>query len=48
MNPQFDQIREQGHDQIRQILTPDQRPKFEDFSSARRKIAASAIIQNRQ
>lgn len=31
MNPQFDQIREQGRDQIRQILTPEQRPKFEDF-----------------
>jgi Spy/CpxP family protein refolding chaperone len=31
MNPQFAQIREQGHDQIRQVLTPEQRPKFEDF-----------------
>ena len=31
MNPQFAQIREQGHDQIRQILTTEQRPKFEDF-----------------
>jgi Spy/CpxP family protein refolding chaperone len=31
MNPQFAQIREQGHDQIRQILTPEQRPKFEEF-----------------
>jgi Spy/CpxP family protein refolding chaperone len=31
MNPEFEQIREQGHDQIRQILTPEQRPKFEDF-----------------
>jgi Spy/CpxP family protein refolding chaperone len=31
MSPQFDQIREQGHDQIRQILTPEQRPKFEDL-----------------
>jgi len=31
MNPQFDEIRERGHDQIRQILTPEQRPKFEDF-----------------
>jgi Spy/CpxP family protein refolding chaperone len=31
MNPEFAQIREQGHDQIRQILTPEQRPKFEDF-----------------
>jgi Spy/CpxP family protein refolding chaperone len=31
INPQLYQIREQGHDQIRQILTPVQRPKFEDF-----------------
>jgi len=31
MNPQFAEIREQGHDQIRQVLTPEQRPKFEDF-----------------
>jgi len=31
MNPQFAQIREQGHDEIRQVLTPEQRPKFEDF-----------------
>jgi hypothetical protein len=31
MNPQFEQIREQGHEQIRQVLSPDQRPKFEDF-----------------
>jgi len=31
MNPQFDQVREQGRDQIRQVLTPEQRPKFDDF-----------------
>ena len=31
INPQLSQIREEGHDQIRQILTPEQRPKFEDF-----------------
>lgn len=31
MNPEFAQIREQGRDQIRQVLTPEQRPKFEDF-----------------
>jgi Spy/CpxP family protein refolding chaperone len=31
MGPQFDQARSQGRDQIRQILTPEQRPKFEDF-----------------
>jgi Spy/CpxP family protein refolding chaperone len=31
MNPQFEEIREQGHEQIRQVLSPEQRPKFEDF-----------------
>ena len=31
MNPEFEKIREEGHDQIRQVLTPEQRPKFEDF-----------------
>ncbi len=31
MNPQFDQARAQSRDQIRQILTPEQQPKFEDF-----------------
>jgi hypothetical protein len=31
MNPEFEKIREEGHDQIRQALTPEQRPKFEDF-----------------
>ncbi len=31
MNPEFEQIREQGHEQIRQVLNPEQRPKFEDF-----------------
>jgi Spy/CpxP family protein refolding chaperone len=31
MNPEFQQIREQGRDQIRQVLTPEQRPKFEDY-----------------
>src|SRR5262245_27436364 len=29
MSPQFDQVREQGRNQIRQILTPEQLPKFE-------------------
>ena len=45
MNPEFQQIREQGHVQIRQILTPDQRPKFEDYlkrlDEERRRRAAS-------
>jgi len=31
MNPQFAEIRQEGRDQIRQILTPEQRPKFEDY-----------------
>jgi hypothetical protein len=31
MNPQFAQIREQGRDQISQVLTPEQRTKFEDY-----------------
>jgi len=29
--PQSEQIRQQGREQIRGILTPDQKPKFEDF-----------------
>src|SRR5260370_29049352 len=31
MNPQFAQIRQEGRDQMRQVLTPEQRPKFEDY-----------------
>ncbi|PYU24941.1 MAG: hypothetical protein DMG30_07095, partial [Acidobacteria bacterium] len=31
INPQLYQIREQGHYQIRQVLSPEQRPKFEEF-----------------
>jgi hypothetical protein len=31
MNPQFDEVRQQSRDHIRQILTPEQRPKFDDF-----------------
>lgn len=31
MNPQFRQIREQNRDRIRQILTTDQKPLFEEF-----------------
>ena len=30
-NPQYEQVRNQGHDRIRQILTPEQRAKFEVF-----------------
>jgi Spy/CpxP family protein refolding chaperone len=31
MGPQFDQARNEGRDRIRQALTPEQRPGFEDF-----------------
>jgi Spy/CpxP family protein refolding chaperone len=51
INPQLYQIREQGHDQIRQILTPEQRPKFEDFlrrvDEERRRRAANPNAANR-
>jgi hypothetical protein len=30
-SPQFEQVRQQGREQIRQLLTPEQQPKFEDF-----------------
>jgi Spy/CpxP family protein refolding chaperone len=29
--PQIDQARQKGREQIRAILTPEQKPKFEDF-----------------
>jgi len=29
--PQYDQVRQQARDRIRAFLTPEQRPKFEDF-----------------
>ena len=29
--PQSEQVRKQGREQIRAILTPEQRPKFEEF-----------------
>lgn len=31
MDAQFDQVRQKGRDQIRAILTPEQKPKFEEF-----------------
>jgi Spy/CpxP family protein refolding chaperone len=31
MAPQSEQVRKQGREQIRAILTPEQRPKFEEF-----------------
>ena len=30
-NPQYDRIRSQGRDHIRQVLTPEQQPKFEIY-----------------
>jgi Spy/CpxP family protein refolding chaperone len=47
MNPEFQQIREHGREQIRQVLTPEQRPKFEDYlrhvdEERRRRAGASA------
>ena len=30
-DPQIDQARQKGREQIRAILTPDQKPKFEEF-----------------
>jgi len=31
VEPQYDQARQDGRAQIRQLLTPDQQPKFDDF-----------------
>jgi hypothetical protein len=31
LDPQYEQVRQQGRDRIRQILTPEQLPKFEDL-----------------
>jgi len=31
MEPQFNEARQKGREQIRAILTPEQKPKFEDF-----------------
>jgi hypothetical protein len=50
MGPQFDQVRQQGREQIRQLLTPDQQPKFDDFlrrvdEDRRRKAAAAAAAR---
>ncbi len=46
MTPQFEQVRQQGREQIRQILTGDQRPKFEEYlqkvDEERRKRAAAS------
>ena len=31
LDPEYGQVREQGRDKIRQILTPEQRPKLEEL-----------------
>jgi Spy/CpxP family protein refolding chaperone len=31
LDPEYEQVRQQGRERIRQILTPEQRPKFEDL-----------------
>ncbi|HEY2646747.1 MAG TPA: hypothetical protein VGI34_07220 [Candidatus Acidoferrales bacterium] len=31
LDPEYEQVRQQGRERIRQVLTPDQRPKFEDL-----------------
>ena len=31
LDPEYEQVRQQGRDRIRQLLTPEQRPKFEDL-----------------
>ncbi len=31
LDPEYEQVRQQGRDKIRQILTPEQRPKLEEL-----------------
>jgi Spy/CpxP family protein refolding chaperone len=31
LDPEYEQVRHEGRERIRQVLTPDQRPKFEDL-----------------
>jgi hypothetical protein len=31
LDPEYEQVRQQGRERIRQLLTPDQRPKFEEL-----------------
>ena len=46
LDPEYENVRHQGREHIRQILTPEQRPKFEELlrqiDEDRRKRAASA------
>jgi Spy/CpxP family protein refolding chaperone len=45
LDPEYEEVRQQGRERIRQVLTPDQRPKFEELlrqiDEDRRKRAAS-------
>ena len=31
LDPEYEQVRQEGRDRIRQVLTPDQQPKFEEL-----------------
>jgi Spy/CpxP family protein refolding chaperone len=31
LDPEYEQVRQEGRERIRQVLTPEQRPKFEDL-----------------
>jgi Spy/CpxP family protein refolding chaperone len=31
LDPEYEQIRQEGRERVREVLTPDQRPKFEDL-----------------
>jgi Spy/CpxP family protein refolding chaperone len=31
LDPEYEQVRQQGREKIRQLLTPEQRPKFEEL-----------------
>jgi len=31
LDPEYEQVRQQGRERIRQLLTPEQRPKFEEL-----------------
>ena len=31
LDPEYEQIRHEGRERVREVLTPDQRPKFEDL-----------------
>ena len=46
-NPQYERIRSQGHDQIRQVLTDEQRSKFEAFLERLDRERRSRDNQNR-